>query len=150
MCSYAARGLWADLLGLMHEAEPYGHLLINGIAPNAKQIAGLLGGSEKEVKMLLSELRTAGVYSEADNGVIVSRRMIRDHEKRERDKANGKSGGNPALKGGVNPRPNPEVGDQDKAHWNIASPRDGVGCLGDGGGGSSWDDDAPFGRGEAA
>jgi hypothetical protein len=29
MCSFAARGLWIDLLGLMHESTPVGFLLVN-------------------------------------------------------------------------------------------------------------------------
>jgi len=31
LCSLAARGLWAEMICLMHEAEPYGSLLVNGI-----------------------------------------------------------------------------------------------------------------------
>jgi hypothetical protein len=30
LCSLAARGLWAEMICLMHEAEPYGSLLVNG------------------------------------------------------------------------------------------------------------------------
>src|ERR1019366_1013531 len=37
------------------------------------------------------------------DGTIFSRRMKRDVEKAERDKANGKAGGNPRLNAGVNP-----------------------------------------------
>jgi hypothetical protein len=29
-CSISARGLWIDLLCLMHESEPAGYLLLNG------------------------------------------------------------------------------------------------------------------------
>src|SRR5260221_494809 len=85
MCGYAARGLWADLLSLMHEAEPYGYLLINGISPTTRQIASLLGGSEREVKSLLDELEIAGVFSRADGGAIISRRMVRDKAKADVD-----------------------------------------------------------------
>jgi hypothetical protein len=30
LCSLAARGLWMEMMCLMHEAEPYGSLLVNG------------------------------------------------------------------------------------------------------------------------
>jgi hypothetical protein len=106
MCSRAARSLWVDLIGLMHDAEPYGHLLINGKAPTTKQLAAILGDSEKELKNLLVELENAGVFSKNEAGVITSRRMVRDEEKARQDANNGKRGGNPRVKGGVNPSDN--------------------------------------------
>src|SRR5262249_58384065 len=83
MCSLAARGLWIELLGFMHEAEPYGHLIIGGAAPSDKQIAKLVGSSISETKRCLEELRNAGVFSVNLEGVIYSRRMVRDREKHE-------------------------------------------------------------------
>lgn len=119
MCSLAARGLWADMLALMHEAEPYGHLLVNGIAPSNRQLAGLLGCEEKEIARCMQQLEECGVFSRSEDGTVISRRMLRDFYKRERDKANGKTGGNPRLKAGVgegvNPQSNPTVGEEDKA-----------------------------------
>lgn len=106
MCSRAARSLWVDLIGLMHDAEPYGHLLVNGKAPTTKQLAAILGDSEKELKNLLVELENAGVFSKTEDGVITSRRMMRDEEKAQQDANNGKRGGNPRVKGGVNPSVN--------------------------------------------
>lgn len=104
MCSLAARGLWMDMLSLMHEGVPYGHLLINGVAPSARQLASLVGAAEREVIALLAMLDEAGVFSKTDNGTIYSRRMVRDAERSSRDKANGSMGGNPQLKAGVNPQ----------------------------------------------
>lgn len=108
LCSRAARSLWMDLLGLMHEAEPYGYLLVQGISPTENQIAILLGDSEKDVKKLMAELRKIGVYSITEEGVIYSRRMVRDQQKAERDRNNGGRGGNPRLKGQDNQRHNQE------------------------------------------
>lgn len=129
MCSYAARGLWIDMLTLMAEAEHYGFLLVEGVgAPTAKQLAGLLGGTEREVAKLLKELGDANVYSvtgqdlppkiaelvpvDMPAGVILSRRMVRDKAKADRDRTNGSGGGNPRLLGtdnrGVNPTANPQ------------------------------------------
>lgn len=116
VCSLAARGLWAELLGIMQEAEPYGHLLIGGVAPTSKQIASLVGATAAQVEALLAELKRAGVPSETPEGVIYSRRMVRDRERQERDKANGKRGGNPSLNGGVNPPDKPPDNGAVKAH----------------------------------
>jgi hypothetical protein len=112
LCSLAARGLWAELMCLMHEAEPYGSMLVNGKRINKVQMAALVGAPEKECSALMLELEGAGVFSRDPDGTIYSRRMRRDHEKALKDKANGQSGGNPKLKskvdgevkGGLTPR----------------------------------------------
>ena len=115
LCTFGARGLWADLLSLMHESAHRGFLIVEGVVPTPKQLAALLGGSEREVNVLLGELKATKVYSVVGDpampadvkalvpkglpkGVIVSRRMVRDEEKARRDKANGGQGGNPDLK----------------------------------------------------
>lgn len=108
MCSFAAQGLWIAMLGVMHEAEPYGHLLVNGRAPTARQLSGLLGGTEKEIAGLLQELDEAGVFSRDDEGVIYSRRMVRDKAKADADRENGKRGGNPKLSTTDKPPNKPE------------------------------------------
>jgi len=101
MCSVAARGLWMEMLCVMHEAEPRGSLRINGKAVTDRQLASLAGCPD--ISEFLIELEEAGVFSREEDGTIYSRRMVRDAEKAEEDKANGKRGGNPQLKGGVNP-----------------------------------------------
>lgn len=119
-CSLAARGLWLELIAIMHNAEPYGHLLIGGQKPSTSTIASLAGATSQAVVAALAELRKNGVSSVTDGGVIYSRRMVRDHAKALADKENGKRGGNPGLargltqasKGGVNP----PVKGEDKAH----------------------------------
>lgn len=103
MCSLAARGLWIELICIMHEANPRGSLLVAGKPITEKQLAGLCGTSVRETTVLLNELESAGVFSRDQNGQIFSRRMKRDDARAERDKANGKAGGNPLLKAGVNP-----------------------------------------------
>lgn len=78
MCCFAAQGLWMRLLCIMHKANPIGHLLVNGRSPNPRQIVALCGGNEKEIRQLLDELEENGVFSRNDDGVIFSRRMVRD------------------------------------------------------------------------
>ena len=106
MCSIAARGLWMEILCLMHEATPRGSLLVNGLPVSGKQLAVLSGITPRELGILMDELEAAGVFSKEDNGTVYSRRIRRDVARAERDKANGKGGGNPSLKGGVNPQDN--------------------------------------------
>lgn len=106
-----ARSLWVDLMCLMHKAEPYGHLLIEGVKPSFADLSKILGDTEKEIFKLIGELTAKRVCSITEAGVLYSRRMVRDHLKAETDKANGKGGGNPTLvgedNGGVNPPDKP-------------------------------------------
>lgn len=79
--SIAARGLWIECLCLMHEAKPYGHLVLNGTAIGDDTLARMTGVPVDEVSALMAELRQAGVLSVTGNGVVVSRRMVKDHER---------------------------------------------------------------------
>lgn len=81
--SIAARGLWMECLCIMHEAKPYGHLLLNGEPVEVDALARMTGASVDEVSALMAELRKAGVFSVTGKGIIFSRRMVRDSERRE-------------------------------------------------------------------
>lgn len=118
-CSIGARGLWVEMMALMHVAEPYGSLLVKGKRPDKKQLASLCGVPEKECAALLIELEGMAVFGRDHDGTIFSRRMRRDAEKAIKDKENGASGGNPDLKKGVNPPDNSD----DKAQRLEASSR---------------------------
>lgn len=97
LCSLAARGLWIEMLAIMHRSERYGHLLISGRVPTDAQLAVQAGASPDEVTALLRELEDADVYSRTASGAIYSRRMTRDHRRSQNAKKNGKKGGNPSL-----------------------------------------------------
>jgi hypothetical protein len=98
-CSIGARGLWIEMLCLMHGAEPRGHLrLPNGAAITDRQLALQVGISADELSRLRDELRAAGVFDVAADGTIISRRMVRDERVRLAKSAAGKQGGNPVLK----------------------------------------------------
>jgi hypothetical protein len=108
--SSAARGLWIDLLCLMFEAPRRGYLELNPGQPlTPKQISRMTGLSTKEVQKWSAELKSAGVLSVSENGIIFSRRMVRDEDKRLKAKEFGKRGGNPALVDRVNPPDNGEA-----------------------------------------
>ena len=96
-CSLSARGLWHEMLGLMHDAEPYGHLIVAGQHPSPETLAVLIGVDKQEVIQGLKQLETAGVFSRTDEGVIFSRRMVRDMLLKRKKVACGRLGGNPAL-----------------------------------------------------
>lgn len=115
MCSIAARGLWAEMLALMQEATPYGHLLVSGRVPTDAQLAVLAGMPADQLPELLGELEAADVFSRTRAGVIYSRRMVRDEKKARTAQKNGKEGGNPSLckddiiSPSVNPPDNPSL-----------------------------------------
>ena len=104
MCSLAARGLWIEMLCLMHEARPHGSLLVNGKPVTAAQLANLVGGGVAEVEGFLAELEEAGVFSRDADGALYSRRMRRDEERAAVNRVNGRAGGNPSLKAGLTRR----------------------------------------------
>lgn len=107
MCSPAARGLWIDMLCIMHDAEPYGHLIAEGEPITPDELATIVGASAKDVKAWLGELTKRKVYSVTPDGVIYSRRMTRDEKDREewRDR----QGKSRARHSGVTPDVTPNV-----------------------------------------
>ena len=96
-CSPIARYVWMEMLGLMHEADDYGHLEINGRAPDIATLSRLIGVDASDTKLAVKELDRNGVFSRTDAGMIFSRRMVRDKSKAEKAKEIGARGGNPAL-----------------------------------------------------
>lgn len=101
LCSISARGLWWEMICLMHEANPYGHLVAGGQNITVAQLARLVGESTKDVTKWLEELRRGEIFSVTDAGIIYSRRMVRDqvardewvkrqHKHRDKDRDNGR------------------------------------------------------------
>lgn len=120
--SLAARGLWIEMMALMHRADPRGYLVVSGrrlTLDDHVTIARQARAPEALTRKLLDELHAAGVFSIANDGTLYSRRMVRDTERRAQAKEWGKRGGSPTLKGGVNPQDNDSlkggVNPQDKA-----------------------------------
>lgn len=111
MCSMAARGLWIELICLMHQATPYGHLLVNGKTPTDAQVAVLVGAPPDQIATLLGELESAGIFSRTRNGTIYSRKLTRMAKKVATARNNGLKGGNPNLSKEKEkpPSDNPEV-----------------------------------------
>lgn len=101
-CSLAAQGLWLRMIFLMHDSERYGYLATNGTPIPPEHIARRCGVSQDQYVALLAELDAMRIFSRTTEGVIYSRRMVRDFAKRQALSAAGKLGGNPRLKGLVN------------------------------------------------
>lgn len=78
-CSVEARGLWIDMLCLMHDGTPYGYLRVSSKDILPTILARIVGASLPAVEGYLLELESAGVFSR-EGTTIFSRRMIRDEE----------------------------------------------------------------------
>lgn len=98
-CSLAARGLWIDLMCVMHDCEPYGHLVLNGHPMTPAKISGQIGVPPAVIKKLLAELLENGVARETAEGVIYSKRMVDDERKRNVRAAGGAAGAEHGKKG---------------------------------------------------
>lgn len=107
-CSVAARGLWIDMLCIMHQGEPYGHLNVKGTPLEPQALCRMVGATSREVNAWLMELEAAKVFSRTTTGTIFSRRMVSDERIRAARAAGGKLGGNPSL-----------VGDKDNLNDNL-------------------------------
>lgn len=99
--SPAARGLWIDLLCVMHQGDPYGHLALNGRALTEAEIAKITGLDPRTYRRLLAEVEARGVSSRTGDGILYSRRMVKDEEIRSARAA----GGVQSLKHPNVPRP---------------------------------------------
>lgn len=96
-CSIAARGLWIEMMCILHQCTPYGYLVVNGKSMGAEKLARLVGEPPAVVRRLLSELEVAGVFSRDEHGCIYSRRMVKDERIRNVRSEAGRLGGNPDL-----------------------------------------------------
>lgn len=92
-CSLEARGLWIELLNIMHDTEPRGHLAIRGRAIPEDRVASMVGATPTQYRRLLSELEDAGVPSRTEDGILFSRRMVRDTRLRALRAEAGSKGG---------------------------------------------------------
>ena len=102
LCSVGARGTWIDMLSIMHQGSEYGYLKVNGQAISPPSLARVIGATVEETQGWLNELEHVGVFSRTDDGVIYSRRMVKDEALREIRANGGKMGGNPALTSNYN------------------------------------------------
>jgi hypothetical protein len=97
LCSIAARGLWIEMIAIMHTCDPYGHLTQNGAPMPVNVLAFLIRVDLSECQLLLEQLEKANVFSRTKEGIIFSRRMLRDRHLRNVRSESGRQGGLSSL-----------------------------------------------------
>lgn len=127
--NFEERGIWFEMLLLMHESEEYGYLSLNGKAIPYGLLAKMIGIDENKFMTVLQRLLDLGVCKkepdkpaletkELDNdkgqvisedkgrviGRLYNRRMVIDNRTRLEAVKNGRNGGNPNFEKG---KPNP-------------------------------------------
>jgi len=96
-CSFTTRGIWFEMLCVMHEARPYGFMAMDGRAIPDQAAANLVRVPLPAYRRAIGELETNGVFSRTEDGLIYCRRMVRDERLRNVRADAGKLGGNPNL-----------------------------------------------------
>lgn len=95
---YHDRGVWFEMLCLMHESSERGVLLLAGQPMPEDVAARLLGLDNQTFNQTLSNLLTYGVAKRRDeDNAVFSKRMVADEKLCEIRRQAGKMGGNPAL-----------------------------------------------------
>jgi len=91
--SYHHRGIWFELLMLMHCSEQRGRLVLAGKPMPNLNLARLLGLSEQETSNAVEILVASGVANRDQNGTLFNRRMVREEELRQKRREIGSKGG---------------------------------------------------------
>lgn len=95
---YFDRGVWFEMLCLMHESSERGVMLLNGQPMPDEVIARLLGLDNQTFNQTLTKLLTYGVAKRrSQDKAIFSKRMVEDEKLCEIRRNAGKMGGNPLL-----------------------------------------------------
>lgn len=103
LCSFAAKGLWMDLLAIAVDHDPIGYVAVNGHPLSIQDISRLTSRPVKEVSQVILELEKNGVFERNGDGVIYSRWLVGQDRRVRRSRENGSKGGNPSLrKHGIN------------------------------------------------
>lgn len=96
--SFHDRGVWFEILMLMHESEQRGVLILNGRPMPEESLCRVLGLDNQILTTTLTNLLTSGVASrEQETGALLCRRMVRDEKIRQIRTEAGSKGGNPVL-----------------------------------------------------
>jgi hypothetical protein len=95
--SFFDRGVWFEILCLMHESEERGRLMLSGRPMSDDALTRILGLTKSQLKKSLGNILGLGVAIRDDDGALCSRRMMRDEEIRKVRTACGGLGGNPNL-----------------------------------------------------
>ncbi len=89
---FEERGVWFELLCIMHESEDRGRLVMNSLPIPIRRLAKLLGISAKKTEKFFKVFTELGVCSVDENGAFFNRRMVREEGKRQAKSRAGKAG----------------------------------------------------------
>ena len=104
---YESRGIWWEIICLMHESDERGVLLLNGAPMPEDALCRLLGLDNQKLTSTLTTLLTYGVARRRqEDGALFSKRMVADEKLRQIRKTAGSKGGNPLL---LNQKPTTRV-----------------------------------------
>lgn len=97
--TFHQRGVWFELICLMHESPRRGYLLLpNGTAMTDDAISRVIGLDKQNLTTTLTAILDCGVTErDPETGALINRRMIRDERLRQTRAECGKLGGNPNL-----------------------------------------------------
>jgi len=102
---YEHRGVWFEILLLMHESDQRGKLLLNGNPMPDEALARLLGLDLQKLKKIKSTLLDYGVASiDKASGALICRRMVNDEQIRRKRAEGGKKGAKYGKRGGRPPK----------------------------------------------
>lgn len=93
--TFEQRGVWFEMLLLMHDSEERGRLLLNGKPTPVPVLARQIGIDQAKLKQILSTMLEYGVYSvdKKRGGLMYSRRMVNDEALRQKKVHAGGKGG---------------------------------------------------------
>ena len=98
LCSAGARGLWIDILCLMHLSNERGYLLIEDTILDEEMLQKTLGYDAKEFDNCFMELRRYNIIKKDEKNRYFSKTMVNAQKISEKRSVSGKLGGNPSLK----------------------------------------------------
>ncbi|MBB5543314.1 hypothetical protein A8H39_10980 [Paraburkholderia fungorum] len=92
------RGVWFEILCLMHESSERGVLMLNGVPMPLQALANILGLDSQTLNQTVTNLTTYGVAKVRNgDGALYSKRMVADESLCKVRREAGKKGGNPNL-----------------------------------------------------
>lgn len=96
--SFHDRGVWFEILCIMHESSERGVLMLNGAPIPESALARMLGLDNQILTTTLTTLLTYGVAKRRESdGAVYSKRMVNDEKLCKIRREAGKRGGNPVL-----------------------------------------------------
>jgi len=98
LCSLETRGLWIDILCVMHMSEERGYLTLKGEILDEKMLQKMLNVSTKKFQFCFQELVHFEIIKKDEKGRYFSKSMVENERISKKRRASGKLGGNPKLK----------------------------------------------------